>query len=141
VGDVITFEIPGCPPNLLNLRLHWAKLAQVKAGWAVLTKIHASRARSRVGWEQATIGDRATVKITLHRARLLDKDGAEASVKPIIDALKSLQRVKLGKEIRSVLGVGLIYDDDRLHCEWTVDQVRVKSYAGQKTIVEVRRHE
>jgi hypothetical protein len=131
----LRFELPGVPPNLLNVRMHWAKLATTKKQWFEATYRAAQLARG--GLAKAEPEDRRQVKITLFRVRLLDKDGAEASVKPLIDALKRYQRRKVGGVMVKVDGVGLIYDDDAEHCGWSVEQVQIKHRKEQKTVVRV----
>src|SRR5665213_150669 len=110
-------------PHNTNHRQHWAVRHRWNKLWQDSVQAGLWENKRRIGGVPYL---KARVQITLHTMKLLDKDNAYASVKPIVDALK-------------VYGVIV---DDRLDCiDLTVSQEQVKHRADEKVILEIERIE
>jgi hypothetical protein len=76
-------------PQGMNARLFWAQQHRWDKQWK-------ASGESRHFGEQKELGpmpyEKARVLVTLFTMKLLDKDNAYASVKPIVDTLKILRR-------------------------------------------------
>lgn len=108
-------------PQSMNARQHWALRHRWGKQWKESVEVGIWENKKKLG---KIPYEKARVLITLHTMKLLDKDNAYASVKPIVDALK-------------VYGVIV---DDRLDCiDLTVSQEQVKHRADEQVILEIER--
>jgi hypothetical protein len=107
----------------MNARQHWALRHRWGKQWKESVEAGIWENKRRLGKMPY---ERARVLVTLFTMKLLDKDNAYASVKPIVDALK-------------IYGVIV---DDRLECiDLTVDQRKVKHRTEEKVTLEIERIE
>ena len=85
---MIRVKLPFVCRNLMNVRHHWSEPGRIQ-------KRCSGYVFAQIGKESAEVGKRRMV-ITLHRnpAHALDRDGAYASVKPLVDAIKKLRHLK-----------------------------------------------
>jgi hypothetical protein len=132
----------GIPPNLLNQRIHWSEASRQKKAWATKVKVAAMLAMPRRGdVPVAQPTDRHRVTITFYYCGTAkDHEGAVASAKPLIDILQTVQRVKAGRQMVEVPGLGLIYQDDLEHIgKPEINQVRVATRAEQRTVIRIEK--
>jgi hypothetical protein len=107
----------------MNHRQHWADRHRWGKQWKESVEASIWENKRKLG---KIPYEKARVLVTLFTMKLLDKDNAYASVKPIVDALK-------------IYGVIV---DDRLDCiDLTVGQVQVKHRADEKVTLEIERIE
>jgi len=130
------------PPNWLNWKRGLKERIRSRTDWKERASLAARVARAKSGWLLPKNSDHRSVAIRCFRVRQLDHDGLHASVKPIIDGLKYVQYVRLGKRgtrYVQVEGAGLIYDDGPRFVTVSVSQHPVEHFADEKTEIEVSR--
>jgi hypothetical protein len=110
-------------PQSMNARLFWAQRHRWDKQWKECVEAGIWENKKKLG---PMPYERARVLVTLYTMKLLDKDNAYASVKPIVDALK-------------IYGVIV---DDRMDCiDLTVEQQQVRHKVDEKVILEIERIE
>jgi hypothetical protein len=117
---MIEFYLPTPLPSLNSRqRRHWAQLSreQERLGWEVLAAIGGSRYLPRPPYE------RARVEIVRRSSGQLDTDGLWGSTKPLLDVLCIASK-------RHPRSLGIITDDDPVHCELVVTQERCERGKG-----------
>jgi hypothetical protein len=108
-------------PHNTNARLHWANRHRWGKQWKESVGAGIWENKKKLGKMPY---EKARVLVTLFTMKLLDKDNAYASVKPIVDALK-------------IYGVIV---DDRMDCiDLSVEQQQVKHRVDEKVILEIER--
>src|SRR5712692_8192553 len=93
----LTLVLEGVPPNWLNWKRGLKERIRSRTDWKERASLAARVARAKSGWLLPKNSDHRSVAIRCFRVRQLDHDGLHASVKPIIDGLKYVQYVRLGK--------------------------------------------
>lgn len=99
---LLTIELPGLPPLLLNSRMHWRKLHQQRSEWKFWVRIAVKGHDRRAGKITAPL-DRARLVCTRYSATECDYDNLASSFKWILDGLKESGVIVDDK--RSVIGV------------------------------------
>lgn len=122
---VVKFGILGVPKNWSNWTPNRMALYSQKKEWLDTASILGRQARILAKVEVAIRGHpRRNIFIRMLRKRTLDKDGSYSACKPIIDGLKTIlkRRKSNSKSFEEYEGAGLIFDDNPIHADWTVEQ-------------------
>lgn len=121
----IEFGILGVPQNWSNWNKNRFVMYEAKKEWLDTTVILGRQCRARAGLQVAGRGHaQRTIQIVQSRVRFLDKDGLYISAKPIIDGLKTELRRKIDKKYVVYEGAGFIFNDDEVHADWDVKQIK-----------------
>jgi hypothetical protein len=117
----VRVEWPDVPPSLNKvLRMHWAVKREWKEMWMqVFTTMPVAERRSLV--DAAKAKKRVRMSITLHNARVFDKDNSYGAVKVIVDAAKHLQ---------------IIHEDSPAYLDLEVQQVK-STRKAKRTVIEL----
>lgn len=140
--QVVEFKVVGIPESWSNNGI-WSRQAAIaqhkkKSFWTdkviYLGQVH----RTKSGWQSATYGhSQRLVTIRQYRYGILDDDNLFASVKPLLDGLKSFIR-RRGKV---TAGAGLIWNDNPRHCRLAVEQTRIAYPNPGYVFITVERNE
>ena len=117
-----TVDIPGVPPSANEtLRMHFGRRHRLKLDWMKYMYLFDPHARSVLrDWADAKV--KLAVEITLHHARMYDKDNSYGACKVIFDALRD---------------TGLIFDDKPKYLDQTVWQQKCPN-RKRHTTIEIR---
>ena len=117
----LTVFVPGKLVNPLNARMHWAAQARWAKNWRRTTALIVGDMMKRAAWrEDATVPKRVT--FIAHVARLMDRDGVIAALKPAVDGLRDAR---------------LIHDDDPVSGHEFGDPVQVVDRKGRGVEITV----